>query len=105
MRLDPALGLIHTDTRYRGSLATDLMERVRPLVDKVVLELLTAWGLERGDVFETREGVCRLGPELARELAALASQLRGSLALEVGQVRRRLIAGGALGGLRGSLRS
>ena len=32
--LDPALGLMHTDTGYRGSLATDLMEPVRPLVDK-----------------------------------------------------------------------
>jgi CRISPR/Cas system-associated endonuclease Cas1 len=29
--LDPALGLMHTDTRYRGSLATDLMEPVRPM--------------------------------------------------------------------------
>jgi CRISPR associated protein Cas1 len=29
---DPGLGMLHTDKRYRGSLAHDLMEPVRPLV-------------------------------------------------------------------------
>jgi hypothetical protein len=98
MRLDPALGLIHNDTRYRVSIASDLMEPVRPVVDKVVLESLTGRELERGNVVETREGVCRLGPELARQLGASALQLRSSPVRVVGQVRRRLLAGGA-GGL------
>src|SRR5207247_6396949 len=34
---DPGLGILHTDKRYRGSLAADLMEPVRPLADEVVL--------------------------------------------------------------------
>jgi CRISPR/Cas system-associated endonuclease Cas1 len=47
MGLDPALlGLMHADTRYRGSLASDLMKPVRPNVDKLVLELLTGRELE-----------------------------------------------------------
>src|SRR5688572_3604835 len=57
---DSGLGILHTDKRYRGSLAHDLMEPVRPLVDGMVLDLLDEHPLERGDVLETREGVCRL---------------------------------------------
>ena len=91
--LDPALGLMHTDTRYRGSLATDVMEPVRPIVNKVVLDFVRGRELERGDVVETREGVCRLGPELAHQLARSASQLRSSLVPDVAQVRSRLLAG------------
>ena len=68
-RRDPSLGILHTDKRYRGSLAADLMEAGRPAADELVLELLGDRELRRGDVYETREGVCRLGPELVRELA------------------------------------
>ena len=35
MGLDPSLGLMHSDVRYRGSLATDLMEPARPAIDDV----------------------------------------------------------------------
>ncbi len=94
--LDPALGPMHTDTRYRGSLATDVMEPVRPIVDKVVLEVLAARELERGDVVETREGVCRLGADLARQLAGSSPQLHSSLAPEVGHLRSRLLRPPAL---------
>jgi len=66
---DPSLGILHTDKRYRGSMAADLMEAGRPTADETVLELLGRRELRRGDVYETREGVCRIGPDLARELA------------------------------------
>ena len=45
------------------------MEAGRPTADETVLELLGRRELRRGDVYETREGVCRIGPDLARELA------------------------------------
>ncbi|MGP8240918.1 MAG: CRISPR-associated endonuclease Cas1 [Solirubrobacteraceae bacterium] len=88
--LDPALGLMHTDTRYRGSLATDLMEPVRPIVDKVVLEVLAGRVLERGDIVETREGVCRLGSGLARGPAEHADLLRSAVVPEARLLRARL---------------
>ena len=40
MGFDPTLGLMHADKRYRPSLASDLMEPVRPVADEVVFELL-----------------------------------------------------------------
>jgi CRISPR/Cas system-associated endonuclease Cas1 len=92
---DPGLGILHTDKRYRGSLAADLMEPVRPLADEVVLRLLSR-PLQRGDVYETREGVCRLGPSLARRLAVAGPKLREALLPHAARLSRALLgrAGG-----------
>ncbi len=74
MGLDPALGLLHADLRARDSLALDLMEPVRPAVDALVLDLARAHVFSREDFFETRQGVCRVLPPLAAELAATGSR-------------------------------
>ena len=90
---DPGLGILHTDKRYRGSLAHDLMEPVRPVVDGLVLDLLAARALERGDVYETREGVCRLGPPTARRLAQWSPELRPALANHAAELAALVIGG------------
>jgi CRISPR-associated protein Cas1 len=76
MGFDPTLGLMHADKRYRPSLASDLMEPVRPVADRIVIDLLQERDLSRGEVVETRQGVCRLGTPLARELADKSHLLR-----------------------------
>jgi CRISPR-associated endonuclease Cas1 len=91
MGFDPSLGLMHTDKRYRPSLASDLMEPVRPLADRVAIELLSRRELSRADVFETREGVCRLGPGLARELGAASHRLRDGVAPKAEWLASRLL--------------
>lgn len=77
---DPALGLIHTDRPNRDSFACDLMEPVRPIVDAHVLRLLETHTFERSDFFETREGNCRLMPEIAAPLATTALKWRRAIA-------------------------
>jgi hypothetical protein len=67
--LDPGLGVIHVDQLNRDSLAMDLMEPIRPVVDRHVMDLLASRTFAARDFFETREGVCRITPDLARELA------------------------------------
>jgi CRISPR-associated endonuclease Cas1 len=67
--LDPGLGIFHTDRRDRASLALDLMEGVRPIVDSYVLAVLTQRTLRARDFVETRQGACRLAPKFAAELA------------------------------------
>ncbi len=91
---DPSLGILHTDKRYRGSLAADLMEPGRPVADEVILELLANRELRRGDVYETREGVCRLGPELARELAGSSQAMREALTPHAAQLATTLLGEG-----------
>lgn len=68
--LDPGLGIFHTDKPARASMALDVMEACRPVVDAYVLALLTQRTLKAGDFVEMPRGTCRLRPAFARELAA-----------------------------------
>lgn len=70
--LDPGLGVLHADQNNRNSLSADLMEPVRPLVDRYVFDLLVRRAFAAEDFFETRQGVCRVTPHLARGLAGTA---------------------------------
>jgi hypothetical protein len=42
------------------------MEPGRPIADEIVLDLLNTRPLDRGDLYETRDGHVRLGATLAR---------------------------------------
>ena len=70
--LDPGLGLMHMDTNARDSLACDLMEPIRPLVDGYVLNWLTRQPLRREWFFEERNGTCRLMGRFAERLSETA---------------------------------
>ena len=91
MGFDPALGLMHADKRYRPSLASDLMEPVRPVADRVAVELLDGCDLRRGDVVEARDGICRLGPRLSRELGRHSHPLREAVAPHAERLARNLM--------------
>jgi CRISPR-associated endonuclease Cas1 len=90
--LDPGLGVIHADQLNRDSLSADLMEPVRPLVDRFVIELLAGRTFARRDFFETREGVCRLMSSYARELAASSPDWHRLVGGVAEDVARRLEA-------------
>jgi hypothetical protein len=70
--LDPAIGLMHADTDARDSLACDLMEPIRPLVDAYVLDWITREPLRREWFFEQRNGNCRLMGSFAVRLTETA---------------------------------
>ncbi|MFC7291188.1 CRISPR-associated endonuclease Cas1 [Hirschia litorea] len=73
---DPMLGIIHTRSRGRTgpprpSFALDIMEPMRPVVDRVVLKLVQEETFTGADFDIQSDGVCRLNPELVRRLAQL----------------------------------
>jgi len=86
--LAPDLGLLHADTPGRSSLALDLMEPVRPVVEAHVLELAAGRTFRARDLTETREGVCRLLSPFTHELA----EIMGGLALVVAPVAERVVS-------------
>lgn len=92
--LDPGLGVLHADQLNRDSLSADLMEPVRPLVDRYVLRLLAERSFAASDFYETRQGVCRVTPPLARELA-LTGPDWGRAVGEVAEDVARLLDAGA----------
>lgn len=83
--LHPALGILHSDKQGRDSMALDLLEVLRPVIDRVLLAMLdTGLGvpygsdgrpryLDRRLFHETREGVVRLVPPLTHALASHAA--------------------------------
>lgn len=66
--LDPGLGIIHTDKKNRDSLALDLLEVLRPVVERHMLNLLQTRTFRAEDFTETRDGRCRLMPPLTHQL-------------------------------------
>ncbi len=71
--LDPGLGFLHADTPARDSLACDLMEVVRPKVDRLVLDWLQRGLLRRQWFFEEQNGNCRLMSSFATQLSETAT--------------------------------
>lgn len=67
--LDPGLGVMHMDMPMRDSLACDVMEPVRPMVDAYLLNWISHETLRRDWFFEQRDGSCRLMASLAVRLS------------------------------------
>jgi CRISPR-associated endonuclease Cas1 len=78
--LDPGLGVMHADADARDSLASDLMEPVRPLVDEYVLNWLLQQPLKREWFFEERNGRCRLMSRYAERLSETAPRWAQAIA-------------------------
>jgi CRISPR-associated protein Cas1 len=76
---DPTLGIMHEKKALRGinpAFALDHMEPMRPVVDRAVLQLIHTSTFSGADFSIQHDGVCRINPELARNVAYLAvSQL------------------------------
>lgn len=70
--LDPGVGILHADTAARDSLACDVMEPVRPMVDAYLLEWVNREVLRREWFFEQRDGSCRLMGEFSAQLSKTA---------------------------------
>jgi CRISPR-associated endonuclease Cas1 len=77
--LDPGIGVLHSDTRTRDSLACDLMEPIRPQVDAYLLDWLRRAPLQRKWFFEQRDGNCRMTSEFAVELSETSKIWRQAL--------------------------
>lgn len=89
--LDPGMGVLHADLPGRDSLSFDVMEPVRADVDRWILGELERRTFEARDFFETREGVCRLMPKLAKAIAETTPRWATLLAPVVERVTKALI--------------
>jgi CRISPR associated protein Cas1 len=80
MGLDPGLGVLHTDQAARDSLALDILEGIRPDIDRWVLETVETHTFRKADFYETRRGVFRVGTDLARAMTETLPTWRRLLA-------------------------
>lgn len=88
--LDPALSIVHADDRGRDSLPLDLMEAVRPDVDRYLLDLIRSRVFRVSDFYETRRGNCRILAPLTHELAETLPTWRNLIGPVTEQVAKLL---------------
>jgi CRISPR-associated endonuclease Cas1 len=70
---DPNIGYLHTSKPDRPALVFDLMEPLRPIVDRSVLQFVQSHAFHPVDFTIRSDGVCRINPEIARYIAALVA--------------------------------
>lgn len=88
--LHPGMGIFHADKDGRASFVYDLMEPVRPFVDRLMLEFVRAHIFKEGDCWKTREGFYRLDPRLTTAVTPRTGKQRGTVFPIVRLVEREL---------------
>jgi CRISPR-associated endonuclease Cas1 len=78
--LDPEIGLLHHDTPNRSSLANDLQETLRPMVDSFVLNWIQTEPFRKADFWEDKNGNCRLMSHLCAKLCETSPIWRRAVA-------------------------
>jgi len=73
--IDVDFGIIHVDKSNRNSLVFDLMEGIRPKVDRILFDWFIARVFNSKDFFETREGVCKVSPNVTTKIIPLLTAL------------------------------
>lgn len=73
--LDPKIGYLHKGRPDRDALIFDLMEPLRPIVDRRVLLFIQSNIFEPNDFTIRPDGVCRLHPELAATVVATVTRM------------------------------
>src|ERR1022692_3360083 len=64
--LDLTIGILHSSNSSRSALVYDLMEPHRAIVDRIILSALRSHMFARKDFVITKNGTCRLHPQLSR---------------------------------------
>ena len=73
---DPTIGIIHGNSENPIPLVYDLMEPLRPVVDRTVLEFALSNTFTPGDFTITKWGGCRLNPQLTKAVASKIAETR-----------------------------
>jgi CRISPR-associated protein Cas1 len=81
--LDPDIGFMHTLKRVnqapRSPLVLDVMEPLRPVIDRAVLGFVWAKkSFNPADFMLTGDGICRLHPQLCRVMIRKVDEALGS---------------------------
>jgi CRISP-associated protein Cas1 len=68
---EPTIGILHGNAKGKAGLVYDLMEPLRPIADRRILEFVQINRFHPSDFTIRADGVCRLNPELARQIVSV----------------------------------
>ena len=69
---DLTVGFLHAYEPHRPNLVFDMMEPLRPLMDRAILKFVQETTFSPGDFILNSKGVCRLHPQLAANVVRLS---------------------------------
>jgi len=81
--LDPRIGYLHVSTYDhslnvdKNGLIFDLMEPLRAIIDRKIIEFIKSNALSSYDFIIGKTGICRLHPQLARHIVSLVQDIDG----------------------------
>lgn len=87
---DPTIGFMHASKPDRDAFVLDLMEPMRPIVDRKVLEFVQTNTFHPADFTIRSDGVCRLNPEMARSVVSMLVSTTEQMAQEIPLGSRQL---------------
>jgi len=73
---DPSIGIAHRREGNRIPFVYDLMEPLRPIVDRKILGFALSNTFSPGDFTINRQGACRLNPQLAKAVATKIAKMK-----------------------------
>jgi CRISP-associated protein Cas1 len=76
---DPTIGIFHGNARGQPGLVLDLMEPLRPIVDRKVLQFVQANTFHSADFTIRPDGVCRLNAQLTKAIVIATSSALAEL--------------------------
>lgn len=79
---DPSVGIAHRREWNRISFVYDLMEPLRPVVDRQILEFALSNTFTPADFTINRQGACRLNPQLAKAVTAKVGGIKFNMAVQ-----------------------
>jgi CRISPR-associated endonuclease Cas1 len=73
--VNPTIGYMHSNGNDRASLVFDLMEPIRPVMDRKVLEFVLDRTFSPDDFILNKDGICRLHPQFARYIVKIVQDM------------------------------
>ena len=74
--IDADFGIIHADHEVRSSLVYDIIEPVRPIIDRNVFDYFMNNLFKKKDFMETREGYCKVSQTMISEIIPLLKTIQ-----------------------------
>lgn len=90
--LEPGFGVLHTDVMQRDSMALDLLEPLRPIIETTVIGMFASTVFRKVDFTTTRAGACRLTETVTHLLTEHMPAWEMALAPVAEYVAQRIIA-------------
>jgi CRISPR-associated endonuclease Cas1 len=88
--LNPTIGIMHGGSDNKVPLAYDLMEPLRPVVDRKILDFALGHSFTSADFTINRNGGCRLNPQMARVVAREVGRVETNVVTSfVGYLRKQ----------------